>query len=235
VSLKLVAVAQYIKLISFRRFLEAIRDPKTWVMAFFAGSAYVPESFFYPPIKSRRLLRNIVNSVRGNQITRIYILTHLSSPISASWSLHNSASTISRPLSLDVSMEWSKVCHHSELHCTPLIYSCGTVLAIWLGVTLASQILIGRSYSGVLMYIPAILGAILVSALPFSNKVGLLFSYWISSTFSWPLLVTWHDFTLLFLSLVFAIAPFPIFLGWVSSIISGHTKRMGGFFLPYLV
>jgi hypothetical protein len=63
-------------------------------------------------------------------------------------------------------------------------YSCGAVLAIWLGVTLASQVLIGRSYSGVLMYIPAILGAILVSALPFSNKVGLLFSYWISSTFS---------------------------------------------------
>lgn len=58
------------------------------------------------------------------------------------------------------------------------------VLAIWLGVTvLVPQPSIGRSYAGVLMYIPGILGSILVSTLPFSNKIGLLFSYWISSTF----------------------------------------------------
>jgi len=46
---------------------------------------------------------------------------------------------------------------------------------------LASNNQIGRAYAGVLMYIPAIIGTILVSALPFSNKVGLLFSYWICS------------------------------------------------------
>ncbi|OJA12545.1 hypothetical protein AZE42_08142 [Rhizopogon vesiculosus] len=79
------------------------------------------------------------------------------------------------------------------------------IVAIWVAVILASRSFIGRSYAGVLMYIPAILGAILVSTLPFSNKIGLLFSYWIS---------------------IFAIAPFPIFLGWVSSIVSGHTKRI---------
>jgi hypothetical protein len=54
-------------------------------------------------------------------------------------------------------------------------------MTILLGVTLASQPYIGRAYAGVLMYVPAILGAILVSTLPYSNKVGLLFSYWISS------------------------------------------------------
>ena len=40
-----------------------------------------------------------------------------------------------------------------------------------------------------LHYLVAILGAILVTTLPWSDKVGLLFSYWISS--------------------MFAIAPFP--------------------------
>ncbi|KAH7889599.1 MFS general substrate transporter [Phlebopus sp. FC_14] len=79
------------------------------------------------------------------------------------------------------------------------------ILTIYLGVSLASQKHIGRAYAGVLMYIPAILGMILVSALPFSDKIGLLFSYWIS---------------------IFAIAPFTILLGWVGSIISGHTKRI---------
>lgn len=67
------------------------------------------------------------------------------------------------------------------LYDTSLISLYDTVLTIWLGVVLASQPSIGRSYASVLMYIPAILGSILVSTLPFSNKVGLLFSYWISS------------------------------------------------------
>ncbi|SJL00803.1 related to permease of the major facilitator superfamily [Armillaria ostoyae] len=79
------------------------------------------------------------------------------------------------------------------------------ILTIWLGITLASFKPIGRGYAGALMYIIAILGALLVNLLPSSNKVGLLFSYWVS---------------------IFAIAPFPIFLGWVSGLTSGHTKRI---------
>lgn len=70
------------------------------------------------------------------------------------------------------------------------------------------------------MYVPAVLGAILVSTLPFSNKVGLLFSYWISSELPPSLILTFdHN------SSVFAIAPFTIFLGWVGSTTAGHTKR----------
>lgn len=55
------------------------------------------------------------------------------------------------------------------------------VLTIWLGVTLASTRLFGRGFAGALMLIPAFLGAILVNTLPSHNKIGLLFSYWITS------------------------------------------------------
>ncbi|KAF8912083.1 major facilitator superfamily domain-containing protein [Gymnopilus junonius] len=78
------------------------------------------------------------------------------------------------------------------------------ILTIWLGVTLASQRYIGRGYAAALMFIPALLGAILVQKLPSHNKVGLLFSYWIS---------------------IFMFTPFVILLGWVGSITAGHTKR----------
>ncbi|KAF8637407.1 hypothetical protein AX17_002902 [Amanita inopinata Kibby_2008] len=78
------------------------------------------------------------------------------------------------------------------------------IVVIWVGVTLASFPKIGRAYAGVLMYIPAILGAILVNTLPFKNKIGLLFSYWLN---------------------IFGITPFVIVLGWIGSITAGHTKR----------
>jgi hypothetical protein len=55
------------------------------------------------------------------------------------------------------------------------------VFTTLLGVTLASQRAIGRGYAAVLMFIPALVGAILVNALSSQNKVGLLMSYWISS------------------------------------------------------
>ncbi|KAG2116583.1 major facilitator superfamily domain-containing protein [Suillus discolor] len=136
------------------QFLETVKDPKTWLMAFFAGSA------------------NIVNS-----------LTNQRQLIISQFGFNGIQTTL--------------------LGC---VDGAVEILTIWLGVTvLVSQPSIGRSYAGVLMYIPGILGSILVSTLPFSNKIGLLFSYWIS---------------------IFAIAPFPIFLGWVSSITSGHTKRI---------
>ncbi|KAF8882359.1 major facilitator superfamily domain-containing protein [Mucidula mucida] len=79
------------------------------------------------------------------------------------------------------------------------------ILTIWLAVTVASVPAIGRGYAGALMYVPAVLGALLVNLLPSDNKVGLLFSYWVS---------------------IFAICPFVIFLGWVGSLTSGHTKRI---------
>ncbi|KAF8197567.1 major facilitator superfamily domain-containing protein [Pholiota molesta] len=78
------------------------------------------------------------------------------------------------------------------------------ILSVFLGVTLAAQRYIGRGYAAALIFAPALLGAILVNTLPSHNKVGLLFSYWVS---------------------IFMFTPFAILLGWVPSIVSGHTKR----------
>ncbi|KIK59492.1 hypothetical protein GYMLUDRAFT_44465 [Collybiopsis luxurians FD-317 M1] len=78
------------------------------------------------------------------------------------------------------------------------------ILSIWLGVSLAGVKGIGRAYAGIILYIPGLLGALLVNLLPSHLKVGLLFGYWLS---------------------IFSVAPFAVFLGWVSGLVSGHTKR----------
>ncbi|TFK54719.1 MFS general substrate transporter [Heliocybe sulcata] len=78
------------------------------------------------------------------------------------------------------------------------------IVTIYIAVTLATYIPNGRAYAGALMAVPAILGCILVNTLPSHNRIGLLFSYWVS---------------------IFAIPPFVIFLAWVGQITAGHTKR----------
>jgi len=78
------------------------------------------------------------------------------------------------------------------------------IMVIYLAVNLATRFKNNRAYVGVLWYIPALLGSILVNTLPSHNRVGLLLSYWLN---------------------VFAFAPFAILLGWVGSITAGHTKR----------
>lgn len=52
---------------------------------------------------------------------------------------------------------------------------------IYCTVTSATYWKNGRAYSGFLAYCVAILGSILVNTLPSGDRVGLLFSYWISS------------------------------------------------------
>lgn len=74
-----------------------------------------------------------------------------------------------------------------------------TILAI---VSLVPYI--GHAYAVVVSYIPALVGCILLNTLPSHNKVGLLFSYWIS---------------------IFAVPPIVICIGWMGSITSGHTKK----------
>ncbi|KAJ3773947.1 major facilitator superfamily domain-containing protein [Lentinula raphanica] len=78
------------------------------------------------------------------------------------------------------------------------------IIFIWLGVSLAGVRGIGRAYAGVILYIPGLLGTLLVNLIPSHLKAGLLFAYWLA---------------------VFSISPFVIFLGWVSGLVSGHTKR----------
>jgi len=79
------------------------------------------------------------------------------------------------------------------------------IIVIYCTVTSATYWKNGRAYSGALAYAVSILGAILVNALPSRDKVGLLFSYWISIT---------------------DIAPFVVMLAWVGSTTAGHTKRI---------
>ena len=79
-----------------------------------------------------------------------------------------------------------------------------SVIVIFCTVTSATYWKNGRAWSGVLAYCVAILGAILVNVLPLTDRVGLLFSYWIAVT---------------------EIAPFVVMLAWVGSTTAGHTKR----------
>ena len=97
-----------------------------------------------------------------------------------------------------------------------------SVITILLGVTLASQRAIGRGYAAVLMFIPAFIGAVLVNTLPSQHKIGLLISYWISSELVSTMMIN----LLLMLPTVSVFTPFVILLGWVGSIVAGHTKRM---------
>ncbi|KAH0830676.1 major facilitator superfamily domain-containing protein [Lanmaoa asiatica] len=151
------------KLFKIEQFYETIKDPKTWLLAFFAAAACASSIHLRYCILIRKPLTN------QRQL------------IVAQFGFNDIQTTL--------------------LGCVDGVVE---ILTIFLGVTLASQPYVGRAYAGVLMYVPAILGAILVSTLPFSNKVGLLFSYWIS---------------------IFAITPFTIFLGWVASITAGITTN----------
>ena len=55
------------------------------------------------------------------------------------------------------------------------------ILFIWAGVFLAGRKNIGRAYAAMILYLPGLLGALLVNLLPSHLKVGLLFGYWLSS------------------------------------------------------
>lgn len=54
------------------------------------------------------------------------------------------------------------------------------IVTIWTGVKIAAQIPNSRAYVGFLYFIPNLLGVFLVNFLPWENKIGLLFSVWIT-------------------------------------------------------
>ncbi|PAV23520.1 MFS general substrate transporter [Pyrrhoderma noxium] len=62
-----------------------------------------------------------------------------------------------------------------------------------------------RAYAISLFTIPGIIGGILVITLSFSNRIGLLFSYWTA---------------------IMANGCLPVLLGWANSTTSGHSKRV---------
>ncbi|KJA27018.1 hypothetical protein HYPSUDRAFT_35538 [Hypholoma sublateritium FD-334 SS-4] len=134
------------------QFVEALLDPKLWVMAAFAA------------------IGNVVNSLTNQR--QLIVSQFGFTPIQT-----------------------------TLLGCVDGVVE---ILTIWLGVTLAAQRVIGRGYAAAIMFGPALLGALLVNKLPSHDKVGLLFSYWVS---------------------IFVFTPFVILLGWIPAIVSGHTKR----------
>lgn len=58
------------------------------------------------------------------------------------------------------------------------------VVTIFTAVKATSLLRDSRGYVGALWAVPAIVGGILVITLPFSHKVGLLFSYWTARKFA---------------------------------------------------
>ncbi|KAK7055772.1 MFS general substrate transporter [Favolaschia claudopus] len=74
--------------------------------------------------------------------------------------------------------------------------STGVNVAAWTGQ---------RAYTAFVWKVPEILGAILVSTLPWSNKIGLLFSLWVTGV---------------------GTTGFAITLSWLGTVTAGHTKRV---------
>jgi ACS family allantoate permease-like MFS transporter len=76
---------------------------------------------------------------------------------------------------------------------------------VYSGVTIASRIPDSRAWVAILYFVPNILSVFLVNFLPWHDKVGLLFSVWISGI---------------------GTTAFVISLAWVSQTTAGHTKRV---------
>ncbi|KAF8256528.1 major facilitator superfamily domain-containing protein [Lactarius quietus] len=79
------------------------------------------------------------------------------------------------------------------------------IIAIYSGVTIASRIPNSRAWVAIIYYIPNILGVFLVNFLPWHDRVGLLFSVWLSAI---------------------ATTGYVIAIAWVSQTTAGHTKRI---------
>jgi MFS transporter, ACS family, allantoate permease len=98
-----------------------------------------------------------------------------------------------------------------------------TVIVIFCTVTSATYWKNGRAWSGILAYAVAILGSILVNALP-DHRVGLLFSYWISGASPFSLSAD-PELSFFLCGVVTSIAPFVVILAWSAAVTAGHTKR----------
>ncbi|TFK45315.1 MFS general substrate transporter [Heliocybe sulcata] len=79
------------------------------------------------------------------------------------------------------------------------------ICTIWTGVTLAARVRDGRAYVGAVYFVPSLLGIVLINTLPWSDKVGLLFSQWLTGI---------------------SVTAFVMSLSWLSSVTAGHTKKV---------
>src|SRR5882757_3338341 len=79
------------------------------------------------------------------------------------------------------------------------------IVAICTGIMIVSRIPNSRAYVGAIYFIPALAGVLMMEFLPWSNKVGLLFSIWMEDV---------------------GITGFVLSLSWLTNITAGHTKRV---------
>jgi len=101
------------------------------------------------------------------------------------------------------------------------------IVTIFTGVNIAARIPNSIAYVGVLYMVPNLMGVFLINFLPWSNKVGLLFSVWTTGTS--PILSTdptlyifwiyWHPTGV-------GTTGFVLSLSWLSNVTAGHTKRV---------
>ncbi|KAH0586029.1 hypothetical protein H2248_007306 [Termitomyces sp. 'cryptogamus'] len=85
------------------------------------------------------------------------------------------------------------------------VYGIIAIVSMWSGVTLAAKIPNSRAYVACAYLILDIFGVLLLNLLPWDNKIGLLFSIWISGL---------------------GATAFIISLSWISSVNAGHTKKV---------
>ncbi|KAK7684372.1 hypothetical protein QCA50_012319 [Cerrena zonata] len=79
------------------------------------------------------------------------------------------------------------------------------IVTIFTGVKLAARLPNSIAYVGAIYFIPNLLGVFLLNFLPWENKVGLLFSQWITGV---------------------GTTGFVLSLSWLSNVTAGHTKRI---------
>ena len=85
------------------------------------------------------------------------------------------------------------------------LFSFLEIATIFTCVHIASRWNNSIAYVGVIYSIPNILGCILINVLPWSDKVGLLFSVWLTDI---------------------GTTGFVLSLAWVNQVTAGHTKRI---------
>ena len=112
----------------YRRVIEALTDPKTWLFALFVALDSLPNS-----------------------------LTNQRQIIVSSFGFTNLQTTL--------------------LACVDGVVE---MVTIFTGVQLASRFVNGRAYVGAAYFVPNLLGVFLINFLPWSDKVGLLFSQWLT-------------------------------------------------------
>ncbi|KAI0791142.1 MFS general substrate transporter [Abortiporus biennis] len=79
------------------------------------------------------------------------------------------------------------------------------IVTIFTGVQLATRYKNAIAYVGAIYFLPNILGVLLLNLLPWDNKVGLLFSQWLTGV---------------------GTTGFVLGLSWLSNVTAGHTKRV---------